>query len=77
MSHIRDMLFNLSQAEVILTVFFASCVVGSAFTLICVAVRATPDTLRDLRAWRLLRKTTMEGHTAWIDGHAPLKRTRD
>ena len=77
MSYIRDMLFNLSLAEVMFTVFFAACVIGSAFTLICVAIRATPDALKDFRAWRLLRKTSIEGQTAWIEGHAQLKRTRE
>ena len=77
MSQIREMLFNLSLPEVIFTVFFAACAIGSAFTLICLAIRATPDALKDFRASRLLRKTSAEQHAAWIDGHVHLKQTRD
>jgi hypothetical protein len=56
MAHVQDLLLTLPFVYAVAVVFLAACAVGGACVMIGVAVRAAPEAVQDLRAWRAVRK---------------------
>lgn len=56
MAYVQEFLLALPFLYAVGVVFLAACAVGGACVMIGVAVRAAPEALRDLRAWRAIRK---------------------
>jgi hypothetical protein len=56
MTHVQDLLLTLPLLYAVAVVFLAACAVGGACVMIGVAVRAAPEVVQDLRAWRAVRK---------------------
>jgi hypothetical protein len=73
---LREMLFSLPMTQVIITVFLVACAIGGLCTVAGMAIRATPEAVRDIRAWLFFRKATIQGQAAWIEGHSRIQQGR-
>jgi hypothetical protein len=56
----RESLLRLPYFEAALLVFLAACAIGGLCILISIAVRSLPDLIRDVRAWRAIRKALID-----------------
>ncbi|MGZ5090656.1 MAG: hypothetical protein ACXWCY_19570 [Burkholderiales bacterium] len=56
MAYVQELLLTLPFVYAVAVVFLAACAIGGACVMIGVAVRAAPEAMRDLRAWRAIRK---------------------
>jgi hypothetical protein len=56
MAYVQQFLLALPFLYAVGLVFLSACAIGGACVMIGVAVRAAPEMMRDLRAWRAVRK---------------------
>ena len=77
MDEIREVLLNLPLSHVVLSVFLAACALGAAFTLISMAIRALPDTLRELHLSRLQRENALEEQPVWAERRPAIQPGRE